>query len=98
MGKTSKPPLSLLGVSLLLSLVGFLSGLILGGSLVGYGASLLATVLAFLALYVDRQRQMSRDYDYGYPWFRYAPSAVYVLGAVGTVIHIVRYAIELGNA
>ena len=98
MGKTLKPPLSLWAVSVLLSLLGALSGVIFGGSLAGYGASLLATILAFFALYINRHRQMSRDYDYGYPWFRYAQSAVYILGAVGTVVHIVRYAIELGNA
>ncbi len=98
MGKTLKPPLSLWAASLLLSLLGTLTGVILGGSLAGYVAGLLGTVLAFFALYIDRQRQMSRNYDYSYPWFQRAPSVVYILGVAGTLIHIVRYAIELGNA
>jgi hypothetical protein len=80
------------------SFLGLLSGLIIGGSLAGYFAGLFGTVFAFGSLYVNRQRQMSRDYDYSYPWFRRAASGAYVTGALATVIHIVRYAIELGNA
>jgi hypothetical protein len=54
--------------------------------------------LAFVSLYINRRRQMNRDYDFGYPWFRIATSSVYILGVVATLIHIVRYAIELANA
>ena len=98
MGKSTKPPLPLWAVSIVGSAMGLTSGLLLGGSLLGYFLGLLGTVCAFGSLYIDRQRQMSRDYDYSYPWFRGATSAAYVVGVLATIVHIVRYAIELGNA
>lgn len=98
MGKSTKPPLPLWGVSIVGSALGLASGLLVGGSLPGYFLGLLGTVFAFGSLYIDRQRQMSRDYDYSYPWFRGATSAAYVVGVLATIVHIVRYAIELGNA
>jgi hypothetical protein len=98
MGKSVKPPLPLWGVSLVLSILGVVTGVFVGGSLVGYAAGLIGTVLAFVSLYINRRRQMNRDYDFGYPWFRIATSSVYILGVVATLIHIVRYAIELANA
>jgi|LauGreDrversion4_2_1035121.scaffolds.fasta_scaffold225182_2 hypothetical protein len=98
MGKSVKPPLPIWGVSLALSLLGLVTGLVFGGSLAGYVAGLLGTVLAFFSLYINRRRQMSRDYDYSYPWFQVATSSAYIVGVVATLIHIVRYAIELGNA
>lgn len=98
MGKSVKPPLALWGASVALSSLGFLTGVVFGGSLVGYIAGLAGTVLAFFSLFVDKRRQVHRDYDHSLGWFQKATSAAYVVGVVATVIHIVRYAIELGNA
>lgn len=98
MGKNTKPPLVLCGLSATLSGLGLLTGVVLGGSLAGYLVGLLGTVIAFFSLYVNRQRQTHRDYDHSFSWFQTATSTAYVVGVVATVVHIIRYAIELGNA
>lgn len=79
-------------------MLGLVTAIVFGGSLAGYVAGLVGTVLAFLSLYINRRRQMDRNYDYSYPWFQVATSSAYVLGVVATLVHIIRYAIELGNA
>jgi len=93
-----KPPLPIWGTSIGLSVLGLVTAIVFGGSLAGYVAGLVGTVLAFLSLYINRRRQMDRNYDYSYPWFQVATSSAYVLGVVATLVHIIRYAIELGNA
>lgn len=98
MGKSVKPPLAIWGISAALSLFGIVTGALFGGSLAGYFSGLLGTVLAFLSLYINRKRQMNRNYDHSFPWFQMATSTAYSFGVVATLLHIVRYAIELGNA
>jgi hypothetical protein len=98
MGKSVKPPLAIWGMSAAFSLFGIVTGVLLGGSLAGYFSGLLGTVLAFLSLYINRKRQMNRNYDHSLPWFQIATSTVYSFGVAATLLHIVRYAIELGNA
>lgn len=98
MGKSVKPPLAMWGASIALCGLGLITGLALGGSLAGYVVGLVGTVLAFLSLYSNKRRQVHRDYDHSFGWFQKVASITYVIGVVATVIHIIRYAIELGNA
>lgn len=93
-GKSTEPPVALWAVALAMGVIGV--GLVIfGGSLVGFGISTTSTVVAVGCLFVNRQRQMSPGYNYGKPWFHKAVSAVYWLGAVGSLVHMVRYAIAV---
>lgn len=68
------------------------------GSLVGFFLSTAATVVAIGCLFLNRRRQMNPNYDHGKPWFQKAVSAVYWISVVGSLVHIVRYAVEVASS
>lgn len=95
MSDTVRPPVTLLVVAFLLALVGVVSALLIGGSLLGYLFGMIGTVLVMTCLLLDRTRQANPNYDFGITWFRKMVALTYWAATIATLTHIVRYAYEV---
>lgn len=96
-GENVRSPVGLWLVGLVAGLAGVVWGAF-DGSLIGFSLSTTATVVAIGCLFLNRRRQMDPNFDHSKPWFHKAVSSLYWVSVVGSLVHIVRYAIEVASS